>query len=139
MMKGCCLVFLFCIILAPDLPAQNKKIYVSRHDGTKKMLTFGRLGYSNFTFIHHGDCDSLLCCGSGYEICKISKYIIKTSGETGIYYPLFNKAIYVTSRHIISTKNESGDFQFVYKSRRIAIKYYNADSKGNADFIIEIL
>ena len=118
--------------------AQNTKMYISKQGGTKKVFLLGKLGYSTYYFSNAGNsCDSLLCRGKGFESCKIEKDIMKGSKDQEAYH-IYNKAIRKTVKHIRKTKNESGNLSHNIKGRRVFIKYYNADKKGNADIEIEI-
>ncbi len=128
-----------CFIATQNAGAQNNKIYISRHGGKKSFLTFGKIGYNVYHFNNAGKCDTLLCSGSGYENCKIDKYIIKISKEDGKYYSLYNKAIHTVEKKIRKQKKYAGQFNLVLDNKTLSIKYYNADQKGNADMEIEVL
>jgi hypothetical protein len=139
-MKKTFLIILMCFVATQYADAQNKKIYVSRHGGEKKLLTFGKIGYNVYHFNSTaGSCDTLLCSGAGYETCKIDKDIIKISKEDGKYYAFYNKAIRATEKHSRKSKKDSGQFNLVIENKTLSVKYTNADQKGNADIEIEVL
>jgi hypothetical protein len=139
-MKKAFLMILMCFVATQYADAQNKKIYVSRHGGAKKLLTFGKIGYNVYHFYNtSSNCDTLICSGAGYEMCKIDKDIIKISKEDGKYYALYNKAIRATEKHSRKSKKDSGKFNLVLENKTLSIKYSNADLKGNADIEIEVL
>jgi hypothetical protein len=139
-MKKAFLIFLMCFIASQYVEAQNKKMYVSRHGGTKKLLTFGKIGYNLYHFSGgSSNCDTLICSGSGYEICKIDKEIIKISKEDGKYYAFYNKAIRATEKNSRKSKKDSGQFNLVLENKTVSVKYSNANQKGNADIEIEML
>lgn len=139
-MKKLTLLLLLCFLTTQFVSGQNKKIYVSRHGGTKKLLTFGKIGYNNYHFRNNADqCDSLICSGSGFELCKIDKEIIRMTGESGKYYALFNKAIRQTEKRVRKSNKENGQFYILVNNQVVSVKYYNADKKGNADINIEIV
>ncbi|MBA3662785.1 MAG: hypothetical protein H0W61_01065 [Bacteroidetes bacterium] len=139
-MKKSALILLICLVATQYANAQNKKMYVSRHGGTKKILTFGKIGYNVYRFSNNSDqCDTLICTGSGFEICKIDKDIIKSSKEVGRYYALYNKAIRATQKRVRKDKKSSGQFNLALDSQTLSIKYSNADKKGNADIEMQVL
>lgn len=139
-MKKSFLIILMCIVAIQYAAAQNKKFYVSRHGGAKKIVLFGKIGYNSYHFSsNQSDCDTLLCNGTGYEKCKIDKDIIKLSKEDGKYYELYNKAIRATEKHSRKSKKDAGQFNLVVDQKTLLIKYSNADKKGNADIKIEVL
>ena len=139
-MKKISFLFLMCVAVVQYAAAQNKKIYVSRHGGAKKVLLFGKTGYNTYHFSNVSPtCDTLICSGSGYETCRIDKDIIKMAKEDGVNYPLYNKAISATKKHCRKTKKDSGQFNLVVDNKTLSVKYKNADQKGNADIEIEVL
>ena len=139
-MKKIFLIILMCFVATQYADAQNKKTYVSRHGGSKKILLFGKIGYDNYHFSNYlTACDTLICSGSGYETCKIDKGIIKLAKEDGKNYPLYNKAIRATEKHSRKSKKDSGQFNLIVDNKTLSIKYSNADQKGNADIEIEVL
>lgn len=139
-MKKIVLIIFMCFVATQNADAQNKKIYVSRHGGAKKLLTFGKMGYNVYHFNGTSTyCDTLICSGAGYETCRIDKYIIKISKEDGKYYALYNKAIRATEKHTRQSKKDSGQFNLVLDNKTLSVKYSNADQKGNADIEIEVL
>jgi arginyl-tRNA--protein-N-Asp/Glu arginylyltransferase len=139
-MKKTCLLLLMYFIATAYAEAQNKKIYVSRHGGAKKMVLFGKTGYNSYHFSNYAStCDTLICSGAGYERCKIDKSIIKSAKEDGKNYALYNKAIQATEKHARKSKKGSGQFNLAVGEKKLSIKYINADQKGNADIEIEML
>lgn len=139
-MKKIFLIILMCFVATQYADAQNKKIYVSRHGGAKKILLFGKIGYNVYHFNSTSpNCDTLICSGAGYEKCQIDKDIIRLSKEDGKYYTLYNKAIRETEKHSRKTKKGSGQFNLLVDNKTLSIKYSNADRKGNADIEIEVL
>lgn len=120
--------------------SQATKIYVSKHDGGKRFLNFGKLGYNDYHFSGgNPNCDTLLCKGKGYEACKIDKDIIAISKANNINYQLFNKAISATSSHIVKTKTKEGKLDLTIDNRKVSVSYINASGNGESDMIIELL
>lgn len=139
-MKKIFLFILMCFVITQYADAQSKRIYISKHGGTKKLLTFGKIGYNFYHFNNASDnCDTLICSGAGYEMCKIDKGIIKLSKEDGKYYALYNKAIRAAEKHSRKSKKVSGQFNLVLENKTLSIKYTNADQKGNTDIEIEVM
>lgn len=139
-MKKLALILLMCFVATQFATAQSKKMYVSKHGGTKKLLTFGKYGYDVYHYTPKlNACDSLICSGAGYEYCKIDKQIIRINKENNLTYIAYNKAIRATEKRIRKTKTASGTFSMAFKKLNLSIKYYNADQDGNADMEIEIL
>ena len=139
-MKKLTLILLISFVATQYADAQNKKIYVSRHGGTKKLLTFGKIGYNVYHFTNNSDkCDTLICSGSGFEICKIDKDIARLNKEDETKYVAYNKAIRATEKRVRKTKTSSGSFSLAVNGQNLSIKYYNADKKGNADIEIVVL
>lgn len=139
-MKKFALILLMCIVATQFATAQSKKMYVSKHGGTKKLLTFGKFGYDVYHYTPKlNACDSLICSGAGYEYCKIDKQVIRLNIENNSTYIAYNKAIRATEKRIRKTKTTSGDFAMKIKQQNLAIKYYNADQDGNVDMEIEVL
>lgn len=120
--------------------AQNKKIYVSRQGGTKKLLTLGKMGYDVYYFTNNS-CkgDTLICSGSGFEIGRIDKGITRYNKDEAAKYIAYNKAIRTTEKRIRKTKAPSGNFNLIIKGQNLSVNYYNADKKGNADIEIVML
>ena len=140
-MKKAFLIILICFVATQYVEAQNKKIYVSRHGGTKKLLNFGKIGYNIYKYNNGSNtCDTLICRGSGYEICKIDKHVfIGQPVEDAKYLNAFNTAICATEKQIHKSKKDSGQFNLIVEKITLSIKYTNADQKGNADIEIEVL
>lgn len=139
-MKKIVLILIIFLAATDEVDAQNNKIYVSRHGGSKKLLLFGKTGYDYYHFSNYlTTCDTLICSGAGYETCKIDKSIIKIAKEQGGNYPYFNKAIRATEKHLRKHKNTSGQFNLTINNKNLTIKYYNADAKGNVDIEIQVL
>lgn len=139
-MKKLALILLMCFVATQFAEAQNNKMYVSKHGGTKKLMTFGKYGYDVYHFTQSSTlCDTLICSGAGYEFCKIDKVIIKSNVEKKQIFKAFNRAIRATDKQIRKTKTDSGTFTMAFKKLNLSIKYYNADQNGNADIEIVIL
>jgi len=139
-MKKLALILLMCFVAIQFADAQNNKMYVSKHGGTKKLMTFGKYGYNVYRYNQSSSiCDTLICSGAGYEFCKIDKVIIKSNVEGKQKYTAFNRAIRATEKRIKKTKTTSGSFTMAFKKLNLSIKYYNADQNGNADIEIVIL
>lgn len=120
--------------------AQNKKIYVSKSGGTKKFLTFGKIGYNSYHFSNFSNsCDTLICSGSGFEKALIDKDIMRVSKSDGKYYTMFNKAISKSEKITRKSKAKAGQFNLKLHNETVSIKFSNADKKGNADLMIEVL
>lgn len=131
------IIFFMCIQIGN---AQNKKIYVSKSGGTKKIVTLGKIGYNSFHFSNFSNsCDTLICSGSGLEIGLIDKDIMRVSKSDGKYYTIFNKAISKSEKITRKSKTNSGCFIMKINEEMVSIKFTNADKKGNADLIIEVL
>jgi hypothetical protein len=137
-MRKLAFLALICFVTTMSF-GQSKKLYVSKQGGTKKLLTLWKISYNNYHFASSDACDSLICSGSGFERCKVDQDIIRLAKEEGKYYPSFNKAIRFTEKLIRKTKSESGQMTLVIDDRKMSIKYYNADRKGNSDMEIEII
>lgn len=84
-------------------------------------------------------CDTLICSGSGYEICKIKKHFILRSKDGGKYYKTYNKAFRKTEKYIQKMNKESGQLTLTINNQRLSVKFHNADKIGQADLEIEIL
>lgn len=139
-MKKLALILLMCLVATQFAGAQNNKMYVSKHGGTKKLMNFGKYGYDVYRFTQSSTlCDTLICSGAGYEFCKIDKVIIKSNVEKKQIFKAFNRAIRATDKRIRKTKTTSGTFTMTIKKLNLSINYYNADQKGNADIEIVIL
>lgn len=120
--------------------AQNKKIYVSKQGGKPKLLYGFRMGY-NSTF-YTNNCnkyDTLICQGSGYERAFVDKKVFADATNSARYFTAFNSAIRKTEKHIRKTGTKEGELTFGLKGQNVAVKYKNADAKGNADIEIEVL
>lgn len=138
-MKKYLLLFIVLTCLFVEVvTAQNVKIYVSRHGGKLNTKT-GVFAYNSSRYDYHPICDTLICSGSGYEICRIPSGAFKWNAGTSIAYPLFNKAIEEAPKLIREAQKESGEFILAYDNKRISIKYFKADKSGEADLLIEML
>ena len=133
-MKKFALFIIFCFAFSHFTQAQNK-IYVSRQGGTKKFLTFGKIGYNDYYFSHRSFiCDTLICRGSGYET-----FLLPVEAEGSKYAKAFIKAIHATTKQVRKTGKGAGQFELIYGSKTFSVEYSNADKKGNADILIEAL
>ncbi|MDF2449718.1 MAG: hypothetical protein K0R26_2222 [Bacteroidota bacterium] len=117
-MKFFILISFSCFFILGETLAQNSKIYVSRHGGKKSIFTLGKLGYNTYHFNNSGTCDTLICFGKGYEICKIDRDIIKAAEGDGKYYPLFNDAILVAQKKSRRSKKKADEFQIIINKKR---------------------
>jgi hypothetical protein len=120
--------------------AQNKKIYVSREGGKKKLLTLWKTGYNFYHFSNDpvNGCDTLICKGAGFEVCKIDKNIIKMAGEEP-KYRAFNSAIAEAEKRIRKSRMKEGNFDMIAKGQKLSVSFKNANPKGEADLIITLL
>jgi len=122
-MKKTLFLLVFGLASATVSFAQNKKMYVSRHGGTKKVLTLDKIGYNSYYFSNRSNStDSLICCGSGFEICRVDKDIIKLTKEQGLYYKTMNKAIRKTERTVKKTKSSSGQLTLNIDNQNLSVK-----------------
>ncbi len=132
-MKRFLFIMFWLLIIGSSIQAQNKKLFVSRQGGTKKIFTWGKAGYFQYRYSGYlGTCDTLICRGSGYETTMIPE-----SNEP--YAQGFNNAILSTTKEVRKTKKKSGQFNFLFENQTYSVKYSNADEKGNADIEIEVL
>jgi hypothetical protein len=139
-MQKIILLTLLCLGIAFNSTAQNNKIYVSKHGGTKKLLTFGKTGYNHYRFTNNSKlCDTLICSGSGNEKCTIDRGIIELSEENAVNYKLYNAAMKSVTKHCRKSKKSEGGFNFYEGDKTLVIKYKNADRKGNADIEISVI
>ncbi len=139
-MQKIILLTLLCLGITFNSSAQNNKIYVSKHGGTKKLLTFGKTGYNYYHFSNNSkQCDTLICSGSGYEKCKIDSDIIKLTEENAVNYKLYNAAMKSVTKHCRKSKKGEGGFNFYQGDKTLVIRYKNADRKGNADIEIAVI
>lgn len=139
-MKNVILITLTCLFAAQLVEAQSRKIYVSRQDGVKKWIKLGKIGYNHYYFSNRSmHCDTLICRGEGFEICKIDKDLVRLSNEQGNYYATFNKAIRAAEKYARRNKMNAGEFNLVIDDKPLFIKYSNADLKGNGDYEIVVL
>jgi len=122
------------------LSAQVSKLYVSRKDGTKTILSCGKLTYNYYRLTINCELgDSLICSDPGYEACKIDKNFTRKFNINSDSYKIFNKAIKVTEKHIKKTKLISGYLKLKIKNKEVIVTFYDANSNGEADFDIQIL
>jgi len=122
------------------MSAQNNQIYISRHGGEKNIFTFGKVCYDYYHFISNcGECDTLICSGAGYEICKIDRAIIKNNKITASSYKTYNKAIKRTERYIKKYEVSSGSLSLKVNNQEVLVTFYNANKIGEADIEIQIL
>jgi len=129
-----------CFFGTQSVNAQNKKIYISKQGGKPALLRLGKICYNDYHFTNNSEiCDTLICRGSGYELCKLDKNIYGKSVPETKYYETFNSAIQKTEKYIKKNKTKNGNLSLAVNGEKVTIKYYNADSKGNADIEIEVL
>jgi hypothetical protein len=140
-MKKITLIFLLCFVAFQNIGAQNKKIYVSKQGGKPQTLRFFKMGYYSAYYSNSSSqCDTLICRGSGLELCVVDKYVFGSKNmDVTKYYDRFNAAIRKTEKHIKKTKTKEGIFTYGNGAQQVNIKYFNADKKGNADIEIELL
>jgi hypothetical protein len=139
-MKKTFLIILICLFTAQFAEAQSKKLYVSRQGGEKNLMKLGKIGYNYYRFTNRSiNCDSLICKGAGFEICKIDKDLVNLSKKEGNYYAIYNKAIRAAEKYSRKNKMSAGQFNLVIDNKSLTIKYSNADLKGNGDYEIIVL
>ena len=131
---------IICLSIFQYISAQNKQIYISRHGGEKNALTFGKVSYDYYHFVSNcGVCDTLICSGAGYEVCKIDKAVIKNDKTNAPSYKTYNKAIKITERYIKKRGVTSGNLSLEVNNQKVLVTFYNANKIGEADIEIKIL
>ncbi len=139
-MKKITLLTLLFFVTFQLLTAQECKLHVSRQGGEKSIFPFGKTTYNYYNFKPNSEFgDTLICSGSGYEVCKIDKNIIKQNYVKAESYRIFNKTIKITEKHIKKCKQPSGKLTLKIKNKKVVINFYNANKKGEADFDIKII
>jgi hypothetical protein len=120
--------------------AQNRKIYVSKQGGKPKLVYGFKMGYQQTRYTNKSEtCDTLICKGSGFERCFVDKNIFPEPDEETLFYKAFNVAIHKAEKHIKKSQTKEGNLMIMHDGQSIAVKYKNADRKGNADLEIEVL
>lgn len=139
-MKKIIILLLLCFLGTQFANAQNKKIYVSKQGGKPKLMRFGKICYDEYHYTNNSEtCDTLICRGSGFEVCKLDKNVYGRPVPDTKYYEMFNSAIHKAEKHIKKTNTKEGNLALVVNGAKLNVKYYNADKKGNADIEIEVL
>jgi len=134
------LIIITVILSAQLLLAQSSNLFVLRSGGEKQSLNFGKLTYNKYHFVNNCEgIDSLICIGSGYELCEIDKNIIRKDKSRLNTYRLYNKAIKRTSKHIRKSNTSSGKFSFEAKGRKIIVIYNKANTLGEGEYQIEVV
>jgi hypothetical protein len=139
-MKKIVFAVFVCTFIPFVFAAQNKKIYVSKQGGEKKWMRLGQTGYNTYYYTNRSEnCDSLICRGTGYELCRVSPVMLGENARVEtLYFPSFNKAIRAAGKHARKTKKDSGQFKTRCKGRLLLVNYTQADKKGNMNILIEV-
>ncbi|MBI2721782.1 MAG: hypothetical protein HYX39_06375 [Bacteroidetes bacterium] len=142
-MKKTIVLFLLCFSFTQFVYAQNKKIFVSKHGGKRQVLTLGKRGYNYYHYSNYltNNCDTLICNGKGFELCKIDKNMFMGNNreQEMKYLKTFNKAIKTAEKYVRRSKNSEGQFSINTGKEKLSIKYFNAGPKGDMDMLIEVL